>query len=289
MSRRRTIALLLALVLLVLLTPLAVLSLAGCSNTAAPEAETSAPPSAPAEPASTPEPSAEATPEPAPASAEGGAQATGKIVCIDPGHQRCGSSTPEPIGPGASQTKARVTGGTQGRYTGVTEYELNLAVALLLRDELTARGYTVVMTRETNDVDLSNAERAAIAENAGADVFVRIHANGSEDPAHSGAMTICMTPQNPYNAALYPASRALSDCVLDALVAATGCAREYVWETDTMSGINWAAMPVTIVEMGYMTNEREDRLLATDDYRAQIAQGIANGIDAYFARAESEG
>ena len=211
-----------------------------------------------------------------------------RIVCIDPGHQRVGSAAPEPIGPGASETKMRVTGGTQGRFTLLTEYELNLAVAFLLRDELTARGYTVVMTRETNDVDLSNSERAAIAADAGADVFVRIHANGSDDPGMHGAMTICMTPQNPYNAALYEQSRALSDCVLDAIVAATGCQRERVWETDTMSGVNWATMPVTIVEMGYMTNETEDRLLATDDYRAKMARGIADGIDAYFARTESE-
>ena len=238
--------------------------------------ETAAPSASPA-PAETPEPTGAPEPEAA------------HIVCIDPGHQRFGSSAPEPIGPGAAQTKARVTGGTQGRFTGVTEYELNLAVSLLLRDELTARGYTVVMTRETNDVDISNAERAAIAESAGAEVFVRIHANGSDDPGKSGAMTICMTPQNPYNAALYSESRALSNCVLDALVAAAGCRREYVWETDTMSGINWASMPVTIVEMGYMTNEQEDRLLATDDYRARLAQGIADGIDAYFAHSESEG
>lgn len=273
---RRILSLTLAALLALTLT-------AGCGkNRSASPAETQAAsdtPSAPVEsaapaPAETPEPSAEPTPEPA----------AGHIVCIDAGHQRYGSSAPEPIGPGASQTKARVTGGTQGRFTGVTEYELNLAVALLLRDELTARGYTVVMVRETNDVDISNAERAAIAAEAGAEVFVRIHANGSDDPGQNGAMTICMTPQNPYNAALYADSRALSDCVLDAYVAATGCRREYVWETDTMSGVNWATMPVTIVEMGYMTNETEDRLLATDAYRQQAAQGIADGIDAYFAQ-----
>lgn len=266
-----------------LLIAAAALSLFGCGGTkrpipsAVPEpTETAAP--APAETAApTPEPTP--TPEPKP----------GKIVCIDPGHQRVGSAVPEPIGPGAAETKARVTGGTQGRFTGVPEYELNLAVSLLLRDILTQRGYTVVMTRETNDVDLSNAERAAIARDAGADVFVRIHANGSDDPNHAGAMTICMTPQNPYNAALYAESRALSGCVLDAMAAATGCQTEYVWETDTMSGINWAEMPVTIVEMGYMTNEAEDRLMATEDYRARLAAGIADGVDAYFRLQESEG
>ena len=261
---------------------LAALLLTGCAaRQPASEPEPTQPPAETA----APEPSAVPTPTPEPSPAP----AAARIVCIDPGHQRNGSAAPEPIGPGASETKARVTGGTQGRFTGVPEYALNLAVALLLRDELTARGYTVVMTREGNDVDLSNAERAAIARDAGADVFVRIHANGSDDPSQTGAMTICMTPQNPYNAALYPESRRLADCVLDAMTAATGCRRESVWETDTMSGINWAEMPVTIVEMGYMTNEAEDRLMATDDYRAKLAQGIADGIDAWFLQRESEG
>ena len=267
--RRRAACLLAALVLF---------SFSGCGAPEQAEPE----PSDPLPPVTAaPEPSPSETPEPAP---EPETPGPAHIVCIDPGHQRRGSSTPEPIGPGASQTKARVSDGTQGRVTGGPEYELNLAVALMLRDELTARGYTVVMTRETHDVDLSNADRAAIAQAAGAEVFVRIHANGSDDPTQNGAMTICMTPQNPYNGALYTDSRALSDCILDALVAATGCRKEYVWETDTMSGINWAAMPVTIVEMGYMTNETEDRLLADEAYRAQMARGIADGVDAYFSR-----
>lgn len=284
MLRRNRRAVSLALAALLALS----LALTGCSaeKPAAPDASDPASAGTAAEtaPAGTPAETAPAETPPA-AEPEPPAPSTqGRVVCIDAGHQRVGNSAPEPVGPGAAETKFRVSGGTQGRFTGIPEYELTLAVSLLLRDILTQRGYTVVMVRETNDVDISNAERAAIAADAGADVFVRIHANGSDDPAHSGAMTICMTPQNPYNSALYPASRALSDCVLDALVAATGCTREYVWETDTMSGINWATMPVTIVEMGYMTNEQEDRLLATDEYRALVAAGIADGIDAYFAR-----
>ena len=75
-------------------------------------------------------------------------------------------------------------------------------------------------------------------------------------------MTICQTQANPYNGYLYKDSKALSEYVLDGLVKSTGCVKEYVWETDTMSGINWVKVPVTIVEVGYMSNEKEDMLLS---------------------------
>ncbi len=205
-----------------------------------------------------------------------------QTVVLDPGHSAVVAEGTEPLGPGSTENKAAHTSGTSGTASGLAEYGLTLTVSRKLRDELQDRGYTVLMTRESNDVPVSCIERADVANNAEADAFVRIHANGSEDSSVKGAMTICITPDNPFYPELYEQARALSDAIINNLSEATGCENDGVWETDSMSGNNWSQVPATIVEMGYMTNPEEDALMATDDYQNKIVRGIADGIDQYF-------
>lgn len=204
------------------------------------------------------------------------------VVVIDPGHQGRGDSTTEPNGPGSATMKARVAGGTHGTTTGVYEYELTLAISQQLQTELQNRGYTVYMTRMSHDVNISNMERAQYATSVGADIAVRIHANGAENASVSGAMALAPSSSNPYISYLSDNSWNLSQCILNSYCQATGMRNQGVTGSDTMTGINWSTVPVTILEMGYMTNPTDDTNMENPSYQSQMVQGIANGIDAYF-------
>lgn len=204
------------------------------------------------------------------------------VVVIDPGHQLRGDNTKEPNGPGSSVMKARVTSGTTGVATGVAEYILNLDVSLKLKTELENRGYTVYMTRSVHEINISNKERAEYATSVNADIAVRIHGNGSTNPSVCGAETYGPSASNPYVSHLSNASMSLSRCIIDAYCAATGFKNRGARTSDTMTGINWSSVPVTIVELGYMSNAEEDRKMQDAAMQNNMVQGIANGIDAYF-------
>lgn len=210
-------------------------------------------------------------------------------VAIDAGHQ--GSwvdmSDTEPMAPGSSEMKVKATTGTSGRFSNIPEYEVNLQVSLALRDELEKRGYRVVMAREDNDTAISNKERAELAAAENADISVRIHANGSDDSSVAGALTMTPSNANPYLAQdVIENSYILSEHIVNAYCSATGLANLGILTTDTMTGINWSSVPVTILEMGFMTNQGDDFYITEESNHQVMVTGIANGIDAYFAQVQ---
>ncbi|MBR6323026.1 MAG: N-acetylmuramoyl-L-alanine amidase [Lachnospiraceae bacterium] len=213
------------------------------------------------------------------------AGSNGLTVCIDAGHQQYGISEQEPNGPGSTTMKAKLTSGTSGCATGIPEYQTTLAVALLLQNELAARGYSVVMIRTTNDCPVSNAERAVIANESGSNCFIRLHCNGVSDPNVTGIISYAPAPGNPYmDAGNVTSSNTFAALVNSSAAQATGAQDRGVIQDNSMTGINWCKVPVSIIEMGFSSNPTEDQLLNDPSYQALLVQGMANGIDAFFGR-----
>ena len=206
-----------------------------------------------------------------------------KVVCIDAGHQLRANLSQEPVGPGASETQYKVSGGTSGCVTHVPEYKLTLKMAKKLKRELKERGYKVVMVRTKHDVNISNSERAKIANNANSDAFIRIHANSVDSSSVKGALTCAPTANNPFlSTKVRRKSQKFSRLLIDAFCRATGANNRGIMYTDSMSGINWCTVPVTIIEMGFMSNPEEDRLMETESYQTKMVEGMANGIDEFL-------
>lgn len=204
------------------------------------------------------------------------------IVAIDAGHQKTTYSGLEAIGPGAKTKKAKYAAGTQGISTKVRESVLTLTIAKKLKKELVARGYKVVMIRKKAECKLTNIGRAKKANKSGADIYIRLHADGINNAEVHGASALYPTPKNPYISKLSKKSKKLSKCVLDSMCKETKASNRGLSGRDDLTGSNWAKMPVTLIEMGFMTNPTEDKNMQDEEYQEKLVQGIANGIDAYF-------
>lgn len=204
-----------------------------------------------------------------------------KIIGIDPGHQVAANSSTEPNGPGSSVYKMKVSGGTCGVATRKPEYQLTLEIGLALQKELWNRGYQVVMTRESNEVNISNKQRSQLLNQANADIGVRIHADGSTSGA-KGVTMLCPSTSNPYVAKLSKSSKKLSDAILEKYIAATGLRSRGVAYRDDLTGTNWSTIPVTLIELGFMTNREEDLYMSSKSGQKAMVTGIADGIDSYF-------
>lgn len=204
------------------------------------------------------------------------------VVVIDPGHQAEANGEQEPIGPGSTETKDKVSSGTRSINTGEPESQLVLAVSLKLRDALKAQGIEVVMTRTTEDVDISNSERAQIANVAEADLFIRIHADGAADTSVHGVLMLYPATVQDWTDDIAAESERAAQLALDALVAATGAYNRGMVARSDITGFNWSDVPVILPEIGLMTNKAEDALLATDEYQDKIVQGLVNAILDYL-------
>ena len=200
------------------------------------------------------------------------------MIAIDPGHQARANGALEPIGPGSTRKKAKVSSGTSSVLTGIPESEVALAVGLKLQDALEARGIEIVMTRTTQDVDISNMARAELENKAGADLTVRLHANGSGDRSVHGLFTLYPASIKGWTDDIAAASKRAAIIAQRELIAATGAQDRGLQERSDLTGFNWSDVPVILVEMGFMSNPTEDKQLRTPAYQDKIVQGLVQAI-----------
>ena len=215
----------------------------------------------------------------------GARSAPASVVVLDPGHDLRANPATEPIGPGSSTRKIKDGGGTRGIVSGLTEAELNLRVALRLRPLLEQAGLRVVMTRTTTaGTSIGNVARARIANRSAAMLFLRIHADGSSERTVRGTHTLYPTLRRGWTDDVYAASRRAARMLQSELVRALGFPDRGLQERSDFTGFNWSDVPVVLVEMGFMTNPTEDRLLARAGYQARAARGLCRGTLRFLRR-----
>ena len=184
-------------------------------------------------------------------------------IAIDPGHgghgDKVGGSSPNnATGPAPRNLK---------------EKDLTLQVANLLKQRLQS-AYDVVLTR-TGDNNLSLADRAAVARNNPADLFLSIHFNAFSDPSVDGTEVWVAREASPQ-------SRRFAQKVLDRLTLVTGVANRGVREANfgVLLPSRHAATAACLVEVAFLTNPREAARLEDAEYLGHIADALAEAVRA---------
>ena len=202
-------------------------------------------------------------------------------VCVDAGHGGGSDLTLTPIGPGSSEMQYVEPGGASGSTTGVEEADINLAVALLLRDKLQDKGVTVVMVREDDSRCYSSEERAEIANSCNADVFLRLHCDGSDSSEPHGFSTL-VPGYNEWTADIVESSAQAANIMHPIIISETGAADAGIVERTDLAGFNFCKVPVVLYEMGFLSNPEEEQRLCTSEYQDTLAQAICDAAVSYL-------
>lgn len=210
------------------------------------------------------------TPTPIPLAADH-PDLAGLVIVIDPGHQAEKSATSEKVADWLSKEKPGSTPGSVGAVTGIKEYELTLDISLKLKEYLEGCGATVILTREVNDVDITNQERALIAVNNNADIFIRIHADAANDGKSSGVRVFV-----PDSGAYKGSNISLGDILGNNVAEAIGLEFIGTKATDLYTGLNYAnSVPSFQISLGLLSNSNDEAILVNEDNQIRICEAVS--------------
>lgn len=205
----------------------------------------------------------------------------GRTITLDPGHGITKRKVQEPVAPNSSTTKPGNVSGTRGVKTGISEQKLNLTIALKLKDSLEKEGATVFLTRDSENSDMTNVERAKFGNENISDLVIRIHADGIDNSSVRGA-SVLVPAKGILSKEVNDKSRQAGEKLLKAYVEKTGFNNRGLISRSDMTGFNWSTVPVILIEMGFMSNGKEDELMNDKDFQSLMVEGITNGVLNFF-------
>nr|WP_208526574.1 N-acetylmuramoyl-L-alanine amidase [Clostridium botulinum] len=200
-----------------------------------------------------------------------------KIIVIDPGHASRSNLELERVSPDSEEKKIKDGGGADGVNSKTPEYLIAMDVASKLKETLQKEGYTVIMTKNKHSERLRNIERAEVGNKNNANLVIRIHADSADLEDANGA-SILVPSKKGYASEINELSKKYGGILLSEMVASANMNNRGVVEREDMTGFNWSKVPVVLVEMGFLSNAEEDKLLNTEEYRIKIVQGLTEGI-----------
>ncbi|MGH4119788.1 N-acetylmuramoyl-L-alanine amidase [Clostridium sp.] len=204
-----------------------------------------------------------------------------KVIVIDPGHSKGGNKGMERNSPYSDVLKVKDPGGATGVSKGLNEYEVNMMVARKLKVLLEKDGFNVIMSKNSNEENPGNVDRANIGNDSKASLVLRIHCDSNNSSSAHGASMLVPEPVG-YARDVYKVSQQYGDIILNNFVNSTGAKNRGISKRSDITGFNWSKVPVVLIEMGFMSNTEEDKLLASDNYQNMITKGLLNGIKEIF-------
>ena len=131
---------------------------------------------------------------------------------------------------------------------------------------------------------MGNIARARIANRARAALFLRIHADGSEDLSARGSHTLVPALRRGWTDDIHAESARAGRIVQRALVASLGLPDRGVHERSDFTGFNWANVPVILAELGFLTNRADERALTSAAGQQRAALGLCRGTLRFLGR-----
>lgn len=159
---------------------------------------------------------------------------------------------------------------------GILEKDLNLAIALLVRDRLEEQGYQVIMSRET-DSYIAKEDRVKEANQSGADIYISIHQNVTDEGAGVSGMEVWYEEDDSGRD-----SKRLAQLINQQTIKSTGAVERELRGDGDFHVTGNTTMPACLIETGFLSNTAERQRLGLVEYQQQIADGIVQGVVYYF-------